>query len=81
MNFVTKANEGNRAEIELGALASSKGGTGVKIFGQMMVNEHGDALEDLQTIANDQDIQLSTELFNRTQAAENKTGRIEWICI
>jgi putative membrane protein len=62
MNFVTNANEGNRAEIEMSALASLKGSAGVKMFSQMMVNEHSDALEELQTIANDQDVQLSTEL-------------------
>ncbi len=62
INFVDKANESNRAEIELSILAVSKGNAAVKAYGQMMADEHNEALEELQVIANDQDFNLSTEL-------------------
>lgn len=62
INFVDKANESNRAEIELSILAVSKGNVAVKAYGHMMADEHNEALEELQVIANDQDFNLSTEL-------------------
>jgi putative membrane protein len=62
INFVDRANESNRAEIELSILAVSKGNAAVKAYGHMMADEHNEALEDLQVIANDQDFELSTAL-------------------
>jgi putative membrane protein len=55
-NFITQAAYGNRAEVELGSLAASKGShDAVKMYGTMMVTEHSKALEDLEDIADDFD--------------------------
>jgi putative membrane protein len=51
-NFVQNAAISNRAEIELGQLAASKGNDSlVKMFGQMMVTDHTTAQTELQTIS------------------------------
>jgi putative membrane protein len=71
-NFVTKANESNRAEIELGTLAASQASNAsVKSFGQRMVNDHQGALQELQQLADNKDFTLSSELT--TEHKELKT--------
>jgi putative membrane protein len=53
-DFVQKASLGNRAEIELGALASAKGNDeAVRMFGQKMVTDHQQAYDELEDIADD----------------------------
>ncbi|GAA4312286.1 DUF4142 domain-containing protein [Compostibacter hankyongensis] len=50
--FVMQAGYGNAAEVDLGKLAVSKAaGDGVKDFGQMMVDDHGTAQQELKDIA------------------------------
>jgi putative membrane protein len=62
-NFITMASYGNRAEVELGALAASKGNSdAVRMYGNMMVDEHEDALDDLEDIADDFDADFPTGL-------------------
>lgn len=62
-NFITMASYGNRAEVELGALAASKGSSdAVRMFGNMMADEHEDALDDLEDIADDFDADFPTDL-------------------
>ncbi len=62
-NFVTMASYGNRAEVELGSLAASKGTSeAVRMFGSMMVSEHQKALDDLEDIADDFDADFPTGL-------------------
>jgi putative membrane protein len=54
MDFTKKATMGNTAEIDAGQTASTKGtSTDIKNFGQMMVNDHGTARNDLHVIAKD----------------------------
>lgn len=49
--FLTQVAVGNKAEIMAGQLAATKGtNAGVKAFGQLMVNEHGLAQNDLQNV-------------------------------
>jgi putative membrane protein len=51
-NFVQNAAISNKAEIELGQLASTKGNDStVKAFGLMMVNDHTTAQTELQTLS------------------------------
>lgn len=55
--FVTKATIANRAEVELGALAVERGENNtVKTFGNMMKTEHQEALNELETVAESNDI-------------------------
>ena len=52
-NFVQRALTANKTEIQFGKLAASKGMDDmVKQFGNRMQQEHGEALTDLQQIAN-----------------------------
>jgi putative membrane protein len=50
--FVRKASEGGKAEVELGELATRKASSdAVKKFGQRMVDDHTKANEQLETLA------------------------------
>ncbi|MGH8220226.1 MAG: DUF4142 domain-containing protein [Steroidobacteraceae bacterium] len=61
--FVRKAAEGGLAEVQLGQLAQQQGESdAVKEFGQRMVTDHQAANEKLQTIAQNEQLQLPTTL-------------------
>jgi putative membrane protein len=50
--FLTEAIQGNLAEVEMGKLAQQKGQSeAVKSFGQMLVTDHGDALQKATALA------------------------------
>ena len=58
-NFVTKAAEGGRMEVELGQLAQGRGSSdAVKQFGQRMVEDHGAANQELMQLAENKGMQL-----------------------
>ena len=66
--FVMQAAMSNRAEVELGTLATTRAeNASVKEFGQMMVTEHTTAQSELADIADDLDLGLADSLD-----AENK---------
>jgi|SRR5215217_9264612 len=51
-NFIMKASYGNNAEVDAGQSAATKGNNaGVRMFGQMMVSDHGTAQAELQMVA------------------------------
>lgn len=55
--FIQMAAFGNRAEIDAGQLASTKGNdTMVRMFGNMMVQDHSVAYDELEDITDDWDI-------------------------
>lgn len=55
--FMEKAAYGNKAEIEAGQLASTKGNdTMVKMFGTMMVQDHTTAYDELEDLSDDWDV-------------------------
>lgn len=55
--FIMQASYGNRAEIEFGKLADSLSTTdSVKVFGQMMSEDHSTAQEELESLADDWDV-------------------------
>lgn len=57
--FVKEAADGGMAEVELGQLATEKGSSsGVKKFGQRMVDDHSKANDQLKQIASEKGIQL-----------------------
>lgn len=61
--FVTEAASGGMAEVELGKLAKEKGQhVDVKAFGEMMVNDHSKANDELATLAQAKNITLPASL-------------------
>lgn len=57
--FVVEAADGGMAEVELGKLAQSKGSNAsVKSFGQMMVDDHSKANDELKQLAQSKNITL-----------------------
>jgi putative membrane protein len=63
LTFMNQATYANRAEIELGALAAERSTTQSIIdYGQMMEEEHGNALDELADIADDYDKSLPSGL-------------------
>ncbi|WP_333624982.1 DUF4142 domain-containing protein [Sphingobacterium siyangense] len=61
--LVTEAASGGMAEVELGKLAKEKGQhVDVKAFGEMMVNDHSKANDELATLAQAKNITLPASL-------------------
>lgn len=57
--FMKTLGAGNLAEIETGKLAETKAGSSdIKSFGAQMVEDHGKALKDLQTLATSKGVDL-----------------------
>jgi putative membrane protein len=76
-NFVMNASEANMAEIELGQIAAMKSSTeSVRAFGQMMVTEHQTALDELQTIADEKDVEMATELYAKHQQLKEQLNSL-----
>lgn len=78
--FTKKAFIGNKAEVQLGELAQKKASSSkVKEFGQMMIDDHGQANEELTALAESQNIQLpdtlSSEIKKNMQSLKNKSGK------
>ena len=70
--FVTKAAQGNMAEVALGKLATEKGQSDdVKKFGQKMVDDHSKAQEDLEGVASKNNWAVPKEV-NAQQKAEQQ---------
>ncbi|HTU36100.1 MAG TPA: DUF4142 domain-containing protein [Candidatus Acidoferrum sp.] len=60
--FAKKAAQDDLAEIKMGKLAEQKGGTAVvRDFGKRIVRDHTKNLDELKTVAQQQNIQLPTE--------------------
>ncbi len=71
-DFVTKAGQGGIAEVELGQLAADQGETtGVKQFGQRMVDDHGKANMELKSIAAKSGAMVPAESSTEQKALEN----------
>jgi putative membrane protein len=68
MEFATKAAQGGLKEVQLGQLAQQQATRDeVKQFGQRMVEDHGQANEQLMQIAQDKGIELPQELADEDQ--------------
>lgn len=71
--FAMKAARGGMAEVQLGKLASEKGGSAeVKAFGQQMVEDHSKANDQLKAIAQQENMTLPTNMDAKDQALYNK---------
>jgi putative membrane protein len=63
----------NMAEVEMGKMAQSKSqNADVKAFGQKMVEDHGKALTEVQTLAQSKGVTLPTELDAKHKALAAK---------
>lgn len=71
--FMTQAAMGNMDEIAMGNLAVSKSqNDDVKRFGQMMVDDHGRANDELKTVAMSKNVVLPTNIDTKATAAMDK---------
>ncbi|HSU30430.1 MAG TPA: DUF4142 domain-containing protein [Bryobacteraceae bacterium] len=71
--FAMKAAQGGMAEVQLGKLAAEKAGSpDVKSFGQMMVDDHSKANDQLKAVAEKQNITLPTTLNAKDQSLYDK---------
>ena len=65
------------AEVELGKLASQKASNPkVKAFGQRMVTDHGQAGEELKSLAASKQIVLSTSIDSKHQAVHDRLAKL-----
>ena len=66
----------NMAEVEMGKMAQSKSqNADVKAFGQKMVDDHGKALTEVQTLAQSKGVTLPTELDAKHKALAAKLDK------
>jgi putative membrane protein len=71
--FVMKAAQGGLAEVQLGKLAAEKAGSpDVKSFGQMMVDDHTKANDQLKAVAQKENMTIPTTLKPKDQALYDK---------
>jgi putative membrane protein len=71
--FVTKAAQGNSAEIELGKIVAAKSkDPSVKEFAQMMVKDHTTALNELQELAQTKNLNFNDDLPDDAKALQTK---------
>ena len=72
-NFVTKAAQGNSAEIELGKIVAAKSkNPSVKQFAQMMVKDHTTALNELQELAQSRNLNFNDDLPEDAKMLQTK---------
>jgi putative membrane protein len=72
-DFVTKAAQGNSAEVELGKIVAAKTkNPSVKQFAQMMVKDHTTALNELQELAQTKNLNFNDDLTDDAKALQAK---------
>ena len=72
-DFVTKAAQGNSAEVELGKIVADKSkNPSVKQFAQMMVKDHTTALNELQELAQTKNLNFNDDLTDDAKALQTK---------
>lgn len=75
--FAKKASGGNLAEVKLGELAASKGGSDeVKAFGQEMVTDHGKANTDLEAVMAKKGLPFEPKLDAKQQKTYDKMSAL-----
>lgn len=74
---ITDMGMSNMAEVEMGKLAQSKSqSTEVKAFASKMVDDHGKALTEVQTLAQSKGVTLPTELDAKHKAMSAKLEKL-----
>jgi putative membrane protein len=72
-DFITKAAQGNSAEVELGKIVAAKSkNPSVKQFAQMMMKDHSTALNELQELAQSKNLNFNDELPDDAKAFQAK---------
>ncbi|WP_245422177.1 DUF4142 domain-containing protein [Alsobacter soli] len=75
--FITKAIQGNMAEVSMGQLAQQNGQSdSVKQFGQMLATDHGAANQKAQAVAQQMGVQVPTEPSKKQLADYNKMQKL-----
>jgi len=75
--FVMKASQGGMTEVQLGKLASDKGGLSqVKDFGSQMVKDHSQANDELKSLADKKGLAVSPKLDSRNQAQVDRLSKL-----
>jgi len=85
--FVKNAAQGNKAEVELGRLASERGSSDtVKQLGQKMVADHGKASDELAQLAQHRGVMLPTGLDAKHKRLYDRLAKLsgdqfdrEWV--
>ena len=76
--FITEAIEGNHAEVEMGKLAQSNGQTdAVKSYGQMLVTDHGAALQKATQTAQSMNVAAPTGPNKKQKAGFDKMAKMK----
>lgn len=77
-SFVTDAATGGLAEVELGKLAQQNAQDAqVKQFGARMVQDHGQANDELKTIASNKGIDLPQQLDKKHEQLRDRLARLQ----
>jgi putative membrane protein len=75
--FITKAIQGNMAEVSMGQLAQQNGQSdAVKQYGQMLVSDHGAANEKAQAVAQQMNVTVPTEPTSKQKADMAKMQKL-----
>lgn len=75
--FLKEAAQGNKAEVELGNLAQTKGNNqDVKTFGKRMVTDHSNLQDKLQSLAQQVNYQLPTTTSSKAQTLNQKLSNM-----
>ncbi len=75
--FAMRAGQANFAEVELGKLALQKSmNDDVKTFAQMMIDDHGKALDELKGIAGKKNVTLPTALDADHQKLSDRLSKL-----
>jgi putative membrane protein len=76
-DFAKEAAQGGMAEVKLGQLAQDKGTSdAVKEFGKRMVDDHSAANDKLKTIAQQESMNLPTNISKKDQATYDKLSKL-----
>src|SRR5262249_11164677 len=77
-DFIKKAAQDGKAEVELGQLAQSKASSdAVKQFGQRMVTDHGAANQELMQLAQAKGIQIDPKLSSKDAKLKDRLSKLQ----
>lgn len=78
MNFMKEAAQGGMAEVEFGKLAQQNAQSDeVKQFGQRMVTDHGNANQQLTSLASSKGITLPTQLDKKDEQTRDRLSKLQ----